>query len=138
MDIYAWFQSLRKWFALCFLSFILLIGLTSQAFSQTASPINQLCRQVNTKSAPGPIAFYAPGGSPIQASGNRDDGPGSGEAVYLTNSPAELSVDRRYTRVWFKSLDPNYKLGWIATKMSDGDDMLKMGSNRWRANTCVE
>ncbi len=136
-----WFMYLKKWLTLFFLSLIILVGLTStEVFSQTfnASPLNELCRQVNPASDPGPIAYYAPGGSPMTTSDGRDDGPAASEAVYLTTYPPEQSADGRFTRVWFDSLEPNFKLGWVATKLRNGDDMLKAGSNIWRANNCSD
>ncbi|MBE9069326.1 hypothetical protein IQ260_22030 [Leptolyngbya cf. ectocarpi LEGE 11479] len=131
-------KSLTRWLVPFVLSFIILTGLIStSAFAQT-SQFNQLCRQVNSKTQPGPIAYYAPGGLPIRASAGSPDGPAASAPVYLTRSPAELSADGKFVRVWFDSLDPNFKLGWLAMKLRDGDDMLKMGSSRWRTMECVE
>lgn len=124
----------------CLMSFILL-GLGSTAvFSQAASPVsnfNTLCRQVNPVTEPGLIAYFAPNTERrIDATDGSKDGPGSGEAVYLTGNPPEQSADGKFIRVWFDSLDPNYKTGWIATQFN-GQGTLKMGDTNWRAANCA-
>lgn len=103
----------------------------------SASKLNSLCRQVNPNSTPGFIAYYAPGINPIKAADDRKDGPGVNEAVYLTSASPEISADGKYIRVWFSSLDPNYKLGWI-NKRFGNDDALKMGDARWRGENCSQ
>lgn len=118
---------------------IIILGLTpTAAFAQTsssASKLKGLCRQVNPSSTPGLVAFFSPNTtSPIKASDGGKDGPGVDEAIYLTSTPPEKSADGKFIRVWFKSLDPNYKLGWIEAK----DDALKMGDNSWREKNCPD
>ncbi|MEM7066080.1 MAG: hypothetical protein AAF572_23305 [Cyanobacteria bacterium P01_B01_bin.77] len=111
--------------------------MSTTTFAQTAS-LNQMCRQVNPKTNPGPIAYYAPGGTPMRTFNGRDDGPAAGVPIYLTSSPPELSADGKYVRVWFDSRERNFRQGWLEMKLRDGDDMLKMGNSSWRTTQCAK
>lgn len=122
----------------CLVFVILGLGSTV-ALSQAAPPasqLNSLCRQVNPTSAPGLVAYFSPSTERrISTADGHPDGPGANEAVYLTGPQAEISADGSFIRVWFKSLEPNYKVGWIATKFNN-QGSLKLGDNRWRAANC--
>ena len=109
----------------------------SQVSSASSSLFNQ-CRQVNPTAQSGLVAYFAPGGNAIEVSADQMDGPEGGSAVYLTSSPPEVSSDGKFIRVWFKSIQPNYKQGWIARTFGDNVGSLKMGSNRWRIENCEE
>ncbi len=116
-----------------------MVGLTTTStMAQPNNSVNRLCRQINPAASTGLIAYDTPGAAnPMSTATGQRDGPGANEAVYLTGSPPEVSADGSYIRVWFKSLDLNYKLGWIALRFNN-QDSLKMGTNRWRAENCAE
>ncbi len=123
-----------------FLGFIVLgLGPTA-VFSQAANPTGALtnaCRQVNPTTGSGLVAYSAPNNtSPLKALSGENDGPEAGKAVFLTGSPPENSADGQYIRVWFKSIDPNFKQGWIAKKFNSNVDSLKMGDTQWRSRNC--
>lgn len=108
-----------------------------------SSHLTQVCRKVNRDATNGLIAYQAPGREEMKTAEREIDGPEANAAVYLTSSPPEVSADGNYVRVWFKSLDPNYKQGWVARRFNNDftntrDDSLKMGSNQWRALNCFE
>lgn len=131
------FEKLLVGFLLGLLVLLLWPAAVSSQSPTAASAINTLCRQVNPESAPGLIAYSSPSiENRIDAADGRKDGPGSNEAVYLTSSPPETSADGKYIRVWFDSLDPNYKLGWIPASTNDKGS-LKMGDPAWRADNCA-
>jgi hypothetical protein len=120
---------------------LMVVSLSSTAaFSQAANPasgLSTLCRQINPATSGGLVAYSAPNAtSPIKAASGANDGPEANKAVFLTSSPPETSGDGNYVRVWFKSIDPNYKQGWIAKKFSGGDS-LKMGNTQWRNSNCA-
>jgi hypothetical protein len=120
---------------------LMVVGLSSTAaFSQAANPasgLSTMCRQVNPGTGSGLVAYSAPNTTnPIKAASGSNDGPEADKAVFLTSSPAETSADGNYIRVWFKSIDPNYKQGWIAKKYSGGDS-LKLGNTQWRNSNCA-
>jgi hypothetical protein len=133
------FKQFKKVFLGLFLSLLsvgMIVGLSANmAIGQAPAPasaLNSLCRQVNPSSTPGLVAYTTPGTtSPMTTTDGRKDGPGANEAAYLTSSPPETSADGNYIRVWFKSIDPNYKVGWI-----DKRDALKQGSATWRSSNC--
>jgi hypothetical protein len=142
-------KSLRRFkhllVGLC-LGFIV-IGLSSTAaFSQAANPtpantaasgLVSLCRQLNPATGTGMVAYSTPNTTnPIKAANGANDGPEANKAVFLTSSPPENSSDGNYVRVWFKSIDPNFKQGWIARKFSSGDS-LKLGTTEWRNSNCA-
>jgi hypothetical protein len=138
------FKQFKKVFLGLFLSLLsgaIIFGLSATtAFSQTPAPasaLTNLCRQANPSSTPGLVAYTTPATTnPMTTADGRRDGPGANEAVYLTSSPPETSADGNYIRVWYKSIDPNYKVGWIAKRFSNGD-ALKLGSPSWRSSNCL-
>lgn len=119
---------------------LILMGLSPiVAFSQASGNLGDLCRRVNPAATTGLIAYYAPGGTLITTSNGETDGPAAGDAVYLTNARPETSADGSYIRIWFDSLEPNFKQGWISQQFNNGRNAsLMMGDNRWRMENCAE
>ncbi len=124
------------------IGFVIVSLSATAVFSQAANPtpaatgLSSLCRQVNPSTGTGMVAYSAPNATnPIKAANGANDGPEANKAVFLTSSPAEVSGDGNYIRVWFKSIDPNFKQGWIARKVTNGDS-LKLGNTQWRSGNC--
>lgn len=134
-----WFKRFTRLLVGLLLGFVFLCLVPTSAFSQRSGSLHEMCRQINTDATSGLVAYYAPGRNPIETPNGETDGPDAGSAVYLTNYPPEISADGNYVRIWFKSLDPNYKQGWISRRF-DGNrfDSLKRGSDRWRILNCAE
>ncbi len=136
----------KRWLVVCLVSCTLLLGFnTTEAIAQTSSGsgLNQLCRQINPAAGgAGVVARYGPSDDARQISpsgSNSGDGAATGKAVYLTSSSPEFGRDKKYVRVWFDSIDANYKQGWIPTKLANGNgDTLKMGPASWRAANCAK
>ena len=116
------------------LALILLVILPTTAPVQ-AAPITGQCRQANPNAGAGLVAFFSSDGTkPITAVDGNKDGPAAGADVYLTAPSAETSANGQFVRVWFKSIDPNFKIGWVALE----NDALKMGTSSWRAQNCIQ
>ena len=127
-------RHLKRFLLVLSVALTLLVLAPTTAFSQTSN-MAALCRQANPDSGAGLVAYFSPDDTnPIKANNDSLDGPAAGEAVYLTSSSADKSADGKFIRIWFKSIDPNYKLGWIS---ADGEP-LKMGPSSWRAENCIQ